>query len=249
MKMMQGMASRGSPLMQPARNMMRASPAAMTPLQAAAASFSSAARPKALDLAIVHHIDTHKVAAGQYNLDIRLNNQVDIAYGADTTLAAISEALFASKGNNIEKVGFFNMGGSKLPLSEKICNHHEYPVLLQINDNRTFAVNFSPDYRIEKRHERHLSIKEEEHYYDFARGIGYKGYELFSQSLLAYKLMVSLPPRQEMNKDDIAESVKTVLRYLHPKDAHETSARNFSGIKQRLDQLEAEVSAIDFDIE
>jgi len=94
-----------------------------------------------------------------------------------------------------------------------------------------------------------MSIKEEEHYYDFARGIGYKGYELFSQSLLAYKLMVSLPPKQEMNKDDIAESMKTVLRYLHPKDAHESNARNFSSIKQRLDNLVAEVSTKEFEIE
>ena len=86
----------------------------------------------------------------------------------------------ASEGNNIEKVQFFSLTGSKLPLCEIVGHHRSYPVLVQINDDRVFALNFTEEMQIQNRLDGTQPIHEEEHYYDFARDIGLRGYELFS---------------------------------------------------------------------
>ena len=86
-------------------------------------------------------------------------------------------------------------------------------------------------------------IHEEEHYYDFARDIGLRGYELFSQPYFAHKLMQSLPPGKELTSQDISEGMKCVFRYLTTStdDKVWCDSKTLPQVKRRLEELEAEV--------
>ena len=56
------------------------------------------------------------------------------------------DSLVGSEGNNVKKAKFYNLSGSQAPLCEKIGDNRAYPLLLQINDERIFAINFSDQY-------------------------------------------------------------------------------------------------------
>jgi hypothetical protein len=122
----------------------------------------------------------------------------------------------ASEGNNINSLYFESIAGSRLPLCEKIGNQCNYPVLLRINDSRTFALNFSKQYKISGRAEQCSDISNEEHYYDYTRDIGMKGYELYSLPYFSHKLMQALPlaKRDNLTVADISDSMSSVLRYM-----------------------------------
>ena len=86
--------------------------------------------------------------SGAFTIDFRLASHVQIPCTLDTPLRTISDTLIASEGNNIEKVQFFALTGSKLPLCETVGSHRSYPVLVQINDDRVFALNFTEEMQI-----------------------------------------------------------------------------------------------------
>ena len=86
-------------------------------------------------------IDSFKVDESSFAIDIRLNTEVHIPFTLDTTLSHFRDILLGSSG--VENVSFFSVSGSMLPLCEKIGNQREYPVLLQVNEDRLFAINFS----------------------------------------------------------------------------------------------------------
>ena len=87
----------------------------MTPLQAAAANFSTLVKPKNFK---PMQIDSFKVGENSFSIDIRLNTQVHIPYTLDTTLSHFRDVLLGSSG--VENVNFFSISGSMLPLCEKI---------------------------------------------------------------------------------------------------------------------------------
>ena len=103
--------------------------------------------------ASVVHIDavkrktkaTSSQSIGAFTIDFRLASHVKVPCTQDTSLRTISDALLSSAENNIEKVQFFTLTGSKLPLSEIVKNHRSYPILVQINDDRVFALNFTEE--------------------------------------------------------------------------------------------------------
>ena len=111
---------------------------------------------------------------------------------------------------------FFTLAGSKLPLSEMVKNNSEYPVLLQLAGDRIYALNFSAEYLITKREQSEHG--EMGQYQDFARGIGFKNYELFSLPYFSDALMNALPQKKELTKAEVADSMSTVLRFLGSED-------------------------------
>ena len=125
------------------------------------------------------HIDSCRINSTQRALDFRLASHVHITYDEMSTLKEIHDALKNSEGNDIAKAQFLTITGSKLPLSERIADHHEYPVLLQLNDERVFAINFCPNLKIATKDENIDNIFAEKHYFNMAQDIGYRGYELF----------------------------------------------------------------------
>ena len=61
-----------------------------------------------------------------------------------------------------------------MPLCEKVADLNDYPIITQINKNRVFALNFSNEFEIERTCS--TNFTREEFFYDYAVGIGMKGY-------------------------------------------------------------------------
>ena len=61
---------------------------------------------------------------------INLANQVEIRFKKDTDLAHFHEKLEASSDNKVTNVQFYTITGSRIPLSERVSDLREYPVLL-----------------------------------------------------------------------------------------------------------------------
>ena len=76
-------------------------------------------------------------------MKINLANQVKIDFNKDTKLSLFKDQLMQSEGNSVKNVQFYTVTGSRLPLSEQVNDLKEYPILLQINNDKTFALNFS----------------------------------------------------------------------------------------------------------
>lgn len=76
-------------------------------------------------------------------MKINLANQVKIDFNKDTQLSLFKDILLQSEGNSVKNVQFYTVTGSRLPLSEQVNDLKEYPILLQINNDKTFALNFS----------------------------------------------------------------------------------------------------------
>lgn len=84
-----------------------------------------------------------------------------------------------------------------------------------------FALNFTDEFKITRTVSN--DIKEEEHYYDFAKGVGLKDYEKFFFSNFSHHLQHALPQKKEMlSKQDVADSLGLCLRYYSNKE-YETS--------------------------
>ena len=64
-------------------------------------------------------------------------------------------------------------------------------MILQVNNDKTFALNFSDKFSVNRGESR--DIKLEEHYYDFAKGVGLKGYERFFFPNFAHRMQHALP--------------------------------------------------------
>ena len=96
-----------------------------------------------------------------------------------------------SEGNSVKNVQFYTVTGSRLPLSEQVNDLREYPIILQVNDDKSFALNFSNQFQVGRGESR--DIKLEEHYYDFAKGVGIKGYEKFFFPNFAHRMQHALP--------------------------------------------------------
>ena len=76
-------------------------------------------------------------------MKINLANQVKIDFNKDTQLSLFKDILLQSEGNSVKNVQFYTVTGYRLPLSEQVNDLKEYPILLQINNDKTFALNFS----------------------------------------------------------------------------------------------------------
>ena len=95
-------------------------------------------------------------------------------------------------------------------------------------NDRIFALNFSEAWKISNEEQRN-KVSNDEHYFDFAKGIGFKNYELFSLPSFSQALMNALPKnKKELSKDEIADSMTTVLRYLSSEDNHHNGYGNIN---------------------
>ena len=120
------------------------------------------------------------------------------------------------------------------------------PIFCQVNDDRVFALNFSQEFDIRRIYQS-SPITDEEHFFDFASGIGLKGYQKFLFSNFAHKLMHALPNKENSAKrDEIGESLAQVFRF-YQRSGHQPkySGANakMSEQKDRLAVLEDSVAA------
>ena len=88
-----------------------------------------------------------------------------------------------------------------------------------------------------------MNIRDEEHYYDFARDLGLKGYDLFALPYFSHKLINALPPKKEMTKEEIFDSMTDVMRYLTSSGQNKMdSYLNVEGTQAKLEELENQVT-------
>lgn len=76
------------------------------------------------------HIDSFHTPDGKSEINIRLKTDIRIPFTPDTTLQDLTNHLVKNAMLEQNQVQFFSIGGSKLPMCEKIKNNSEYPVLL-----------------------------------------------------------------------------------------------------------------------
>ena len=89
------------------------------------------------------------------------------------------------------------------------------PFLKSINNDKVFALNFTDEFKVER--ETSNDIKEEEHYYDFAKGVGLKGYEKFFFPNFAHHMQHALPRKEVLTSQEVANSLALCLRYYTDK--------------------------------
>lgn len=65
-----------------------------------------------------------------------------------------------------------------MPRTEKVKNLKLLPILMQIDNSRAFAFNFSNDFSIEDC-EKEFNTSNPEHLYEFSKGIGLKNAEKY----------------------------------------------------------------------
>jgi len=186
------------------------------------------------------NIDCKELGQDRYCIEINMASRVSIPFTSDTTLQALHDGLMAPAENGVKKVQFYSLTGSRLPLCERVGDQRTFPVLLQINDERIFALNFSTQYKIESRLENEQKIYEEEYYFDFARDIGLNGYQKYSLPYISHKMMHALPPKMELSTADLESSLTTVMRYMSRSTEQHKNER-FSDAKSHLDNLEMQV--------
>ena len=143
---------------------------------------------------------------------------------------------------------FYTLNGHRLPMCERVGDQRAFPVLLQINNERIFALNFSTQCKIENRDKSQSKIFDEEFYFDFARDIGIHGYQKYSLPYISHKMMNALPPKQEMTTADIENSLTAVMRYMS-RSTDKNVTDKIADDKTRLDQLEAQVGITEAKIE
>ena len=129
-------------------------------------------------------------------------------------------------------------------MSEKIGDNCAFPVLLQLNDERVFALNFSDQYEISNNSSRDGSIYDEETYYDYSRDIGLNGYQKHALPQMSQKIMRALPPKEQLTSADLQSSLKTVMRHM-TRSSGSTTLDMFDLSKSRLDERLAEIAAIE----
>lgn len=141
-----------------------------------------------------------------------LTTQINVRFNSETNLGYFKEQLLGATENKIETVEFFTITGSRIPLSEKVQDLNDFPVILQINKNRVFSLNFSQEFEIDRKTSHNCT--KEEYFYDFAVGIGMKGYQKYFLPNFACRLMEALPKgTKSYSSQEIGDSLATVFRY------------------------------------
>ena len=90
-------------------------------------------------------------------------------------------------------------------------------MLLQINSDTVFALNFSQEYKIEDR-ERTQSINDEQHYHDFAQQIGVTGYEGYAMPNFSHRLIQALPSDQNLTPDQVRQTIARLVSNFNSKE-------------------------------
>lgn len=168
-----------------------------------------------------------------------LKYQVNVQFTPETDLTHFSEQLKASEGNDVRQVEFYTITGARVPLCEKVQDLNDYPILLQINKKRIFALNFSEEFEVERKSSK--DVTSEEYYYDFASGIGLKGYQRYFLPNFAARLMNSLPEsKQEVSGKEVGHGIAHVLRYMENKHYR----NDLGNTNERLDHLQTRVEEL-----
>ena len=85
---------------------------------------------------------------------------------------------------------------------------------------------------------------DEEKFFNFAAGVGLKGYQRFLYGNFSHRLMNSLPRRERLTKDDVAQSIAQISRYYtsigyQVEESH--SAKALDPLRKRAVNLANEV--------
>ena len=67
------------------------------------------------------------------NMTFNLTEQVNIRFTPQTTLDYFKSKIMSSEGNEIDKVDFFTITGARLPLTEKVEDLNDFPIICQVN--------------------------------------------------------------------------------------------------------------------
>jgi hypothetical protein len=172
--------------------------------------------------------------ANKFTLNLQMNKLVTVNYRMSTTLKQFEQTI-SKAGEEQDKVKFYSISGARLPLSEKVGNLLEFPILCQVGQNRVFAINFDQELDINNRER--TTIKDQEQYFDYAFLLGMRGYGLHSLSNFAHRLQKSLPERQQsLTKTDVNKNIAMTIGYLTSKGIYkgsgdQLSANNFEYLK------------------
>lgn len=88
--------------------------------------------------------------ANKFTLNLQMNKLVTVNYRMSTTLKQFEQTI-SKAGEEQDKVKFYSISGARLPLSEKVGNLLEFPILCQVGQNRVFAINFDQELDINNR--------------------------------------------------------------------------------------------------
>lgn len=156
-------------------------------------------------------VDTSTDAGtSKLSMNVNLSNQAQLCFTKDTDLNYFKDEMIKA---GATKVDFFNFKGNKLPLCETVGNLQAFPVILQIdNGTRIFALNFSQEFKIEKRQEH--AFKDQEYFSDFAHSVGIKGLSKHFLPYFSHRLQMSLPNKDIVTQQDLRESMNIVTRYI-----------------------------------
>ena len=96
----------------------------------------------------VVNIDSFKSGKGVINL--ALKNNVVVNFSKQDTLQSIYDQIKEKSATETTRLMFYTTEGALIPLNEKIQDLSLLPVIMQINESRTFAINFQNDFCIEE---------------------------------------------------------------------------------------------------
>ena len=156
-------------------------------------------------------VDTSTDATtSKLSMSINLSNQAQLSFTKDTDLNHFKDKMIQAGATQVD---FFNFKGNKLPLCETIGNLQAFPVILQIdNGARIFALNFSQEFKIEKRQDH--AFKDQEYFSDFAQSVGVKGFSKHFLPYFSHRFQMSLPKKEIVSSQDLRESMNIVMRYI-----------------------------------
>lgn len=124
-----------------------------------------------------------------------------VRYKPETPLSYFKEQLMNSETNQVKSVQFYTITGAIIPLCETVADLNDYPILCQINDKRVYAINFSHEQKFENNS---TKVFDEENFFNYAAGIGLKGYSRYFYSNFSFKIMNALPKQKTLSNSDLS---------------------------------------------
>jgi len=168
-----------------------------------------------------------------------LNYAVQVRFTQSTTLKFFEEKLRENTDSKIDDIKFFSLTGARVPLCEEVSTHYALPLLLQVNNDKVFALNFNDQVVSQDKGAAGWSIKDEEHYFDFGEGVGLRGYEKFLLPHFSHRLIHCLPDKQTFSSEELGQSLGTTLSYFQSQDFKSGDA-NYSHYVDQLVKEEYE---------
>jgi hypothetical protein len=141
-------------------------------------------------------VDPERCQQDQNYSLFRINhtNQTVVRWNDHTTMAEIKEQLQQQPDGTIKDVHFYTIAGAYIPLCETTQDLNDFPILCQLNGCHVYALNFSYETLVSQVDN---ELEDEQHYYEFASGVGLKGFQRFFYSNFSHRFINSLPEQNQ----------------------------------------------------